>query len=284
MLVPFDGTCLLLRVAGARYYCCPYARHPSLPRRCAESLWKHASRPPLRIKYVNRETDEEEQLEQPRIMACCWGPGSGPGGRGAGGATTVLVMLDGQGNLVDLLQCGQLSGAIPRSFRPAEGEGPGGARGGAADLPAAFTDARKAKDAERIKYVKRIVVHCTAAYRNVAWCGLSVFPLGGQSVTVACSVAQRSVHRVVSHAQHILCGLACPCTYRGAYIRHNMAYVAQRGLSGILWLLRWRELLLPVEATAFPCRWRNYVPVPLRCCAAAAAAASGPRSLSRPPT
>ncbi len=46
-------------------------------------------------------------IEAPRIMACCWGEGSAP---------TMLVQLDGSGNLVDFISCGQLSGNIPRSI------------------------------------------------------------------------------------------------------------------------------------------------------------------------
>ena len=44
-------------------------------------------------------------LEDRRFMVLVWGPGGQ-------GPSTTLVMVDHEGNLVDLLYCGQLSGAI----------------------------------------------------------------------------------------------------------------------------------------------------------------------------
>ena len=44
-------------------------------------------------------------LEDRRFMVVVWGPGGQ-------GPSTTLVMVDHEGNLVDLLYCGQLSGAI----------------------------------------------------------------------------------------------------------------------------------------------------------------------------
>jgi hypothetical protein len=55
-------------------------------------------------------------MERPRLMAVCWGPG------GTEGSSTVVVMLDEYGNLKDLLQCGQLSGNIPRTARDPSGQ------------------------------------------------------------------------------------------------------------------------------------------------------------------
>ena len=50
--------------------------------------------------------DEDDYMEKRRFMAVCWGPGE---------QATTAVMLDHEGQLVDILFASQLSGLIRRT-------------------------------------------------------------------------------------------------------------------------------------------------------------------------
>jgi hypothetical protein len=58
------------------------------------------------------EDESPLPMEQRRFAALCWGPGD---------LATTMVMLNEQGQLVDVLYLGQLSGAIRRTRRNAQG-------------------------------------------------------------------------------------------------------------------------------------------------------------------
>ena len=51
---------------------------------------------------------DDHVMEDRRFMVAVWGSGGK-------GPSTTLVMVDAEGNLVDMLYCGQLSGAIRSS-------------------------------------------------------------------------------------------------------------------------------------------------------------------------
>ena len=56
--------------------------------------------------------DEQAVVESRLFAAVCWGPGD---------PATTMVMLNRDGQLVDVLYAGQLSGAIRRTRRSAQG-------------------------------------------------------------------------------------------------------------------------------------------------------------------
>lgn len=81
----------------------------SVIRQASDQLWKLARAPPLQIRNEEGE-GEEEMLSAPRIMVACHGQGTKEDS-----TPTVLIQLDGNGQLVDRLQCAQLSGNLQRS-------------------------------------------------------------------------------------------------------------------------------------------------------------------------
>ena len=66
----------------------------------------------LCLQVLMGEDESPLPMEQRRFAALCWGPGD---------LATTMVMLNEQGQLVDVLYLGQLSGAIRRTRRNAQG-------------------------------------------------------------------------------------------------------------------------------------------------------------------
>ena len=64
---------------------------------CGKQLWNKASVAPYQRKEHDVGLDEETE---PRIMACCWGPGN---------PATTFVMLNSSGELLDWMYAGSLS-------------------------------------------------------------------------------------------------------------------------------------------------------------------------------
>ncbi|KAL0039173.1 hypothetical protein WJX77_010168 [Trebouxia sp. C0004] len=97
--------------------------------KCSSKVWRLATQAPVQI----RDRDNHV-LEDRRFMVVVWGPGGQ-------GPSTTLVMVDHEGNLVDLLYCGQLSGAIRQP--------PGLDRN--YEWKHAMQEAHKAKDLQRMQ-------------------------------------------------------------------------------------------------------------------------------------
>jgi len=80
------------------------------------TLWNAVSMAPWSVSAAVAVGDDVEPPEGGiRVLACCWGPGSGasttnanPGPGGNTGHPTTLAMLDGGGEVVDFLQCPHL--------------------------------------------------------------------------------------------------------------------------------------------------------------------------------
>uniref|UniRef100_A0A061RB87 Transcription elongation factor SPT6 n=1 Tax=Tetraselmis sp. GSL018 TaxID=582737 RepID=A0A061RB87_9CHLO len=101
----------------------------------ASALWELAITPPLQIMHP----EDDEYLEELRVMAVTWGPG---GNRRDSGPPTVAVMLDAAGNMVDFIKLPQLSGRGPR---------PGTRDKRSESLGGIFHDPRKERDAHRMR-------------------------------------------------------------------------------------------------------------------------------------
>lgn len=103
-------------------------------RRYGEKFWDVIARGPLRVRIPSdvEGGGPERFVPAPRLMVVCYGSGL------LGQSPTVAVMLDAVGNLVDLLQLGQLSGDFRRTTQ----------RDGAGFDP--LKDPRKQRDMERI--------------------------------------------------------------------------------------------------------------------------------------
>ena len=88
-----------------------------------------------------------------QVCVALWSPGTTPGD------LTTLAVIDSRGNLVDLLQCRQLTGDYPATRQtrgPTEGAG-GATTTGIEPPPDALRDPRKARDLEDI--LNLIVAH-----------------------------------------------------------------------------------------------------------------------------
>ncbi|GBG67753.1 hypothetical protein CBR_g879 [Chara braunii] len=72
-------------------------------KQVAENVWKTVGMAPFRPK-TDYDEEPEEEVPPPRVMACCWGPGK---------PATTFVMLDVNGDIVDILHCGFLSSRVP---------------------------------------------------------------------------------------------------------------------------------------------------------------------------
>jgi len=96
------------------------------------ALWELASTPPLQVRLP----DEDDYVDELRVMAVCWGMG---GSKRDAGPPTVAAMLDPAGHMVDFLNLPQMSGRgmRPNSFQNKMGN--------------IFNDPRKSRDANRVR-------------------------------------------------------------------------------------------------------------------------------------